>query len=156
MELDTILPVGQIRTARRDGRAEQTHARDAFTTLALIDRNICLVRDPGPARRFQTHQVSELLRSHGFGSAPSLERKLPSSGEVSILPISALSALTISAGIPAGPTMPHQDHRSMPGIPASSRVGTSGSSAVRLALVTASALTSPLWASCSTCGRLET
>ena len=40
---------------------------NALTTLALIDRNICLVRDLDPALGFQTHQVSELLRSHGFG-----------------------------------------------------------------------------------------
>jgi hypothetical protein len=35
--------------------------------LALIDRNIRLARDLDPALRFRTHQVSELLRSHGFG-----------------------------------------------------------------------------------------
>jgi hypothetical protein len=42
-------------------------APNALTALALIHRNIGLVRDLDPALRFQTHQVSELLRSHGFG-----------------------------------------------------------------------------------------
>lgn len=41
--------------------------RNGFTVLALIDRNICLVCDLDPALRFQPHQVSELLRRHGFG-----------------------------------------------------------------------------------------
>lgn len=33
----------------------------------LIDRNICFVGDLDPALGFQPHQVSELLRRHGFG-----------------------------------------------------------------------------------------
>lgn len=33
----------------------------------LIDGNIGLARDLGPALGFQAHHVSELLRSHGFG-----------------------------------------------------------------------------------------
>ena len=40
-------------------------------------------------------------------SAPSLVRKVVTSGEARALLISAFSALTISAGNPAGPAMPH-------------------------------------------------
>jgi hypothetical protein len=69
---EKIIAVGRIGIENPDAIsklacAEQTPARDALTTLTLIDRNICLVRDLDPARRFQTHQVSELLRCHGFG-----------------------------------------------------------------------------------------
>src|SRR5262245_19474603 len=45
---------------------------DCFASLAmtvemLIYRDICLVRDLGPARGLPAHHVAELLWSHGFG-----------------------------------------------------------------------------------------
>jgi hypothetical protein len=64
-----------ITTAIRNRCAERTRASDALPALTLVDRNICLVRDLDPARRFQTHQLSELLRCHGFGFGPLVGEK---------------------------------------------------------------------------------
>jgi O-6-methylguanine DNA methyltransferase len=48
----------------------QSPIRMRSSPWRLIDRNICLVGDLDPALRFQTHQVSELPRRHGFGFGP--------------------------------------------------------------------------------------
>ena len=84
------------------------------------------MRDLDPALGFQTHHVAELLRRHGVGFGALIVEKLGELRRGQHFADLALSALTTSAGMPAGPTMPHQDHRSKPAIPASSRVGTSG------------------------------
>ena len=66
------------------------------------------------------------------------------------MPISAFNRETMAAGSPAGPTTPTHAVASIPGKPDSASVGTSGKSAMRFALVTASTFTFPARA----CGKV--
>ncbi|SDH74844.1 hypothetical protein SAMN05444748_102305 [Variovorax sp. OV700] len=77
-----------------------------------------------------------------IGSAPIARILSPKSGDLMILTISAFSFATMSFGVPAGASTPTHVPMSKPLSPASSS-GTSGSTAERLAVVTASARSLP-------------
>ena len=75
------------------------------------------------------------------------------SGERSAALVSALSLLTISAGVPAGAHSPAQKHSDRPGKPLSIMVGTSGSSGWRAGPHTAIARILPSRISGTSVGR---
>ena len=64
-------------------------------------------------------------------------------GDRSALPVSAAIFSTTSRGVPAGTHQPCQLSATKPGTPCSAMVGTFGKNLIRLAVVTASALTCP-------------
>src|SRR5262249_2539981 len=64
----------------------------------------------------------------GAGAGPIVRKRVATSGSFKAALIAALSLATIADGVPAGATMPNQPVVSKPGTPASSNVGTSGSS----------------------------
>ena len=65
------------------------------------------------------------------------------SGAFSVSLITRLSLPTIGAGVPAGTTTPVNSVATKPGTPASTMVGSSGASGLRVALVTPSARSLP-------------
>ena len=81
-----------------------------------------------------------------FGSMPSLAKLARSSGDFNPSLIAALSLSITAAGVPGRRHHAEVDVVGLhPGIPASTKVGTSGSSGQRSAAVTASARTLPAW-----------
>src|SRR5215207_4000203 len=47
-------------------RKRERLSEPAAQPIPLIDRNIRLARDPGPARGLRPHHLAELLRRHGL------------------------------------------------------------------------------------------
>src|SRR5690348_5607633 len=70
------------------------------------------------------------------------------SGMATIAAISFCSVATTSLGVPLGTNTPCMVSDSWPVMPASAMVGTSGSALERFLVVTASALSLPVWISC--------
>ena len=103
--------------------------------------------DRRPALGLHRDEFSELLGVLIIGWKRSFLNVACTSSERSAALISALSLLTIGAGVPSGATIACHTSGSKPtsGKPLSLKVGTSGSSGSRDALVTASARTLPSW-----------
>src|SRR5262249_12855525 len=78
-----------------------------------------------------------------LASTPSLTKALATSGDCRLALMSALSRLTIAAGVPVGATTPVNETDVKSATPASIIVGTSGICELRRSLVEASALTWP-------------
>ncbi|MCY1384855.1 hypothetical protein D9M69_731570 [compost metagenome] len=85
-----------------------------------------------------------------MGTAPISAMRREKSGERMILTISAFNRSTTSLGAAAGASTPNHVPMSNGFRPASSIVGTSGSAAERLFVVTTSARSLPLWMCAST------
>src|SRR5690554_5694887 len=107
-------------------------------------------RAPDSSTIFANFSFSERLyaaNSLGMlptGTEPISPMRLAISGSCTISWISAPSLFRISSGVPAGAHTPYQVLISKPGTPDSCTVGTSGSEATRLAVVTARGRSVPL------------
>src|SRR5258706_5572094 len=163
----------QCRSAAVDdlGVAAREHARLAYRGDAVaLDQHFTRKRRPpgaveharigeihhcgfAPASRISCPSTACSLRRNAsncpgdifIGSPPSLARRSFMSGDASARFTSALIFSSRSFGVFPGASRPTQKSNSPPGNPASAIVGTLGSAALRLAVLTASARSLPSW-----------